>query len=53
MTERRFPTYKVRRASHEEIQHIQGKEQQLCFAGVAMIDNPCPRKEKPKYDNRC
>ena len=29
-------TFKVRRGGCEEISLIQGKEQQLCFAGAAM-----------------
>ena len=34
--ERSYSTLKVRRGSGEEIPLIQGKEQQLCFAGAAM-----------------
>ena len=37
--ERSF-TFKVRRASHEEIPLVQGKEQQLCFAGAAVKRYP-------------
>ena len=31
---RSYSTFKVRRGSREEIPLIQGKEQQLCFAGA-------------------
>ena len=34
--ERSSSTFKVRRGSHEEIPLIQGKEQQVRFAGAAM-----------------
>ena len=40
--ERSF-TFKVRRASHEEIPLVQGKEQQLRFAGAAMERYPTPK----------
>ena len=30
-----YCTFKVRRGAREDIPHIQGKEQQLCFAGAA------------------
>ena len=33
---RSYPTPKVRGSSQEELPHIQGKEQQLRFAGAAM-----------------
>ena len=33
-------TFKVRRGGHEEIPLIQGKEQQLCFAGAAVKRYP-------------
>ena len=33
---RSYSTFKVRRGSSKEIPLIQGKEQQLCFAGAAM-----------------
>ena len=36
MTERRYLTSKVRSEGHEELPHVQGKEQQLCFAGEAV-----------------
>ena len=35
--ERSYSTFKVRRGSCEEIPLIQGKEQQLCFAGAAVL----------------
>ena len=38
--ERSYSTFKVRRGSHEEIPLIQGKEQQLCFAGATMKRYP-------------
>ena len=34
--ERSYSTFKVRRSSHLEIPLVQGKEQQLCFAGAAL-----------------
>ena len=38
--ERSYSTFKVRRGGHEEIPLIQGKEQQLYFAGTAL--KRCP-----------
>ena len=38
--ERSYSTFKVRRGSREKIPLIQGKEQQLCFAGAAMKRYP-------------
>ena len=38
--ERNYSTFKVRRGSPEEIPLIQGKEQQLCFAGAAVERYP-------------
>ena len=35
VTDRTFPTSKARNGNSEEIHHVQGKEQQLCFAGAA------------------
>ena len=35
-----YSTFKVRRASPEEIPLVQGKEQQLCFAGAAVKRYP-------------
>ena len=34
--ERRYPTSKVSSSSHEEIPHVQGKEQWLHFDGAAV-----------------
>ena len=41
--ERSYSTFKVRRGSCEEIPLIQGKEQQLCFAGAAVKRYPMPK----------
>ena len=38
--ERSYSTFKVRRGGGEEIPLIQGKEQQLCFAGAAVKRYP-------------
>ena len=38
--ERSYSMFKVRRGGHEEIPLIQGKEQQLHFAGAAMKRYP-------------
>ena len=38
--ERSYSKFKVRRGSHEEIPLIQGKEQQLRFAGAAVKRYP-------------
>ena len=40
MAERSYSTFKVRRGCCEEIPLIQGKEQLLCFAGVAVKRYP-------------
>ena len=40
--------FKVRRGGSEEIPLVQGKEQQLCFAGAVVKRYPTPREEKPK-----
>ena len=46
--ERSYSTFKVRRGGHEEIPLIQGKEQQLCFAGAAVKRDPTPKvRETP------
>ena len=37
---RSYSTFKVRRGGSEEIPLVQGKEQQLCFAGAAMKRYP-------------
>ena len=34
--ERNYSTFKVRRGGLEEIPFLQGKEQQLCFAGAVV-----------------
>ena len=41
--ERSYSMFKVRMGSREEIPLIQGKEQQLCFAGAAMKRYPMPK----------
>ena len=33
---RSYSTFKVKRGGHEEIPHVQGKEQRLRFAGAAV-----------------
>ena len=38
--ERTYSTFKARRGSCEEIPLVQGKEQQLCFAGAALKRYP-------------
>ena len=38
--ERRYPTSKVRSSSQEDIPHVKGKQQRLCFAGAAMKRYP-------------
>ena len=38
--ERSYSMFKVRRGGREKIPLIQGKEQRLCFAGVAMKRYP-------------
>ena len=40
---RNYPTLKVRNGGGKEIALIQGKEQWLCFAGVAVKRNPTPK----------
>ena len=40
---RRYSTFKVMRGSREEILLVQGKEQQLGFAGAAMKRYPTPK----------
>ena len=41
--ERSYSTFTVRRGGSEEIPLLQGKEQQLCFAGAAMKRYPTPK----------
>ena len=38
--ERSYSTFKVRRDGCEEIPFVQGKEQQLCFAGGSREETP-------------
>ena len=40
---RSYPTSKVRNSGSKKIPLLQGKEQQLCFAGAAMKRYPTPR----------
>ena len=37
------PTLKIRKGGGEEIPLVQGKEQQLCFAGAAVKRYPKPK----------
>ena len=39
---------KVRKGSHEEIPLVQGKEQQLCFAGAAVKRYPTPQSRETR-----
>ena len=41
--ERNYSTFKVRRGGSEEILLVQGKEQQLRFAGAAVKRHPTPK----------
>ena len=40
MAKRRFPTSNVKSSGREEIPHVEGKEQQLHFAGAAVKRYP-------------
>ena len=40
MAERSYPRAKVSSGGHEEIPHVQGKEQRPCFAGAAVKRYP-------------
>ena len=40
VAERRYPVSKVSSGGHEEIPHVQGKEQQLQVAGAAIKKYP-------------
>ena len=40
-----YSTFKVRAGGREDIPLVQGKEQQLCFAGAAMKRYPMSQKE--------
>ena len=42
-SERSYSTFKVRRGGCDEIPLIQGKKQQLCFAGAALKRYPTSR----------
>ena len=46
--ERSYSTFKVRRGSREEIPLVQGKEQQLCFAGAAVKRYPTSKERDPR-----
>ena len=46
--ERSYSMFKVRRGGGKEIPFIQGKEQQLHFAGAAVKRYPMSREEKSK-----
>ena len=48
--ERSYSTFKVKRGSSEKIPHIQGKEQQLNFAGAAMKRYPTSKVRDLKAD---
>ena len=44
----RYTTSRVSSGSHEELPHVQGKEQQLCFAGAAVKRYPTSKvREAP------
>ena len=43
-----FIFFKVRRGGGEEIPFVQGKEQQLRFAGAAVKRNPMPKVRETK-----
>ena len=49
---RSYSTIKVRRGSSEEIPLVQGKEQQLCFAGAAVKEIPQGKRRYPKIHPR-
>ena len=49
--ERNYSTFKVRRGGHEEISLVQGKEQQLHFAGAAVKRYPTSKVRQK--DGRC
>ena len=46
--ERSYSTFKVRRGSCEEIPLVQGKEQQLRFAGAAVKRYPTPQSRETR-----
>ena len=45
--------FKVRRGNGEEIPLVQGKEQQLHFAGAAVKRYPTPKVRETQLDGRC
>ena len=47
-SERSYSPFKVRRGSCEEIPLVQGKEEQLHFAGTAVKKYPTPKVRKSK-----
>ena len=49
---RSSPISKVGDGGQEELPHIQGKEQQLCFAGAAMKRYPTS-KVRETQDGKC
>ena len=51
--ERRYSTFKVRRGGGEEIPLIQGKEQQLHFAGAAVNRHPVSKVRETQVTRRC
>ena len=51
--ERSYSTFKVRRGDCEEIPLVQGKEQQLCFAGAAVKRYPMSKVRETQIDGRC
>ena len=48
VAKRSNPTFKVRRGGHEKITLIQGKEQQLRFAGAAVKGYPTSKRNPSK-----
>ena len=44
---------KVRKGGSEEIPLVQGKEQQLRFAGAAVKRYPTPKVRETQVDSRC
>ena len=51
--ERSYSMFKVRRGSSEEIPFVQGKEQQLHFAGAAVKRYPTSKVRETQKDGRC
>ena len=50
---RSYSTFEVRRGSPEEIPLIQGKGQQLCFAGAAVKRHPVSKVRETQVRRRC